>query len=275
MKWLKVGIKTWVASERKKENETIDLKAQLNILDSLADNGLLTDLQAQSRAKILSEWKISQRKNKEDLLQKSRMKWTLGGDENSRFFHAMVNSNISSNRIHGMMIQGQWSTDPSAIKHFVAEFFRKKFDNQVDSKPPFTIPGIKKLTTDQAKELIVPFSMDEIKMAVWDCEGNKAPGPDGFNFCFIKRYWDLLKMDYYHLMVHFYHNSSISWGCMAVFIALIPKKCDPQNPDDSRPVSLIGVINKAISKVMQNRLKKVIGYLIMDEQSAYVANRSI
>lgn len=215
------------------------------------------------------------KKRKEDMIQKSRVNWTSSGYENSRFFHAMINSNISSNRIHGMMIQGQWVTDPRKVKDFVADFFKAKFDHQPRETPDFSIPGLRKLTTRQADELILPFSKHEVKLAVWECDGNKAPGPDGFNFSFIKRYWGLLEQDFFELMIHFYNHCSISWGVMSAFIALLPKKSDPQSPNDSRPVSLIGVINKAISKVLMNRLKGVINDLIADEQSAFVAKRSI
>ena len=38
-------------------------------------------------------------------------------------------------------------------------------------------------------------SSEEIRKAVWDCGNDKAPGPDGFTFLFLKRYWDILKGD--------------------------------------------------------------------------------
>lgn len=43
--------------------------------------------------------------------------------------------------------------------------------------------------------LDAPFSEEDIKNAVWSCDGSKAPGPDGFSFSFIKANWDLLKQD--------------------------------------------------------------------------------
>nr|GEY17385.1 RNA-directed DNA polymerase, eukaryota, reverse transcriptase zinc-binding domain protein [Tanacetum cinerariifolium] len=32
-------------------------------------------------------------------------------------------------------------------------------------------------------------SLDEIESAIWDCGSNKAQGPDGFSFAFVKKYW--------------------------------------------------------------------------------------
>ncbi|XP_057432616.1 secreted RxLR effector protein 78-like [Lotus japonicus] len=37
--------------------------------------------------------------------------------------------------------------------------------------------------------------MEEIKEAVWDCDGDRSPGPDGYNFRFIKSFWHLMHLD--------------------------------------------------------------------------------
>jgi hypothetical protein len=42
------------------------------------------------------------------------------------------------------------------------------------------------LSIEDNAELIAPFSIEEVKEAVWSCDGNKSPGPDGFNLNFIK-----------------------------------------------------------------------------------------
>ena len=44
----------------------------------------------------------------------------------------------------------------------------------------------------------------------------------------------------------------------ATFLALIPKKVNAVSVRDSRPISLVGGIYKILSKVLANRLKRVI-----------------
>ncbi|KAJ0533271.1 putative RNA-directed DNA polymerase [Helianthus annuus] len=53
------------------------------------------------------------------------------------------------------------------------------------------------------------------------------------------------------------------------------QKKDSLQPADFRPISLIGCVNKVISKVLVNRLKGVIGKLISEEQTAFLGGRNI
>lgn len=52
-----------------------------------------------------------------------------------------------------------------------------------------------KFSDEQYTHLIAPFSEEEVKEAVWDCDRNKSPGSDGFNLNFFKVFLDIVKKD--------------------------------------------------------------------------------
>ncbi|GJT76643.1 retrovirus-related pol polyprotein from transposon TNT 1-94 [Tanacetum coccineum] len=54
---------------------------------------------------------------------------------------------------------------------------------------------LNRLSCQQRDFLESDFSNKEIKRAVWDCDGDRAPGPDGFTFKFIKTFWNVIESD--------------------------------------------------------------------------------
>ncbi|GAU25188.1 hypothetical protein TSUD_150870 [Trifolium subterraneum] len=73
-----------------------------------------------------------------------------------------------------------------------------------------------------------------------------------------------------------FHKSAILPKAITTsFLALIPKKDHPQSLSDYRPICLVSCLYKILSKVLAARLKKVMGKLISDVQTAFLPNRQI
>jgi hypothetical protein len=53
-------------------------------------------------------------------------------------------------------------------------------------RPLIGSTGFNKLSPAQSIRLEQPVTMDEVKRALCDCDGSKAPKPDGFTFNFYK-----------------------------------------------------------------------------------------
>lgn len=131
------------------------------------------------------------------------------------------------------------------------------------------------MTQEQASQLTLSFSCEEIHNDVASCDSDKAPGPDGFNFKFIKSAWDIVKHDIYEIVHSFWATSQLPQGCNVAYIALIPKIDNPTNFKDFRPISMVGCIYKIIAKLMAKRLQKIMGTLIGPLQSSYIEARQI
>jgi len=128
-----------------------------------------------------------------------------------------------------------------------------------------------KLSYGEAVNLIKPFSLEEVKQAVWDCDSFKSPGPDGISFYFIKKNWELVKDDFMRFLVDFHRNGKLSKGINSTFIALIPKVNSHQRLNDYRPISMVG----CLFKVLANRLRIVIGSVVSVSQSAFIKGKQI
>ncbi|KAF5791018.1 putative RNA-directed DNA polymerase [Helianthus annuus] len=276
LKFLKNRIKAWVSAERARTNgEYLEIKNNLERIERAAEVRDLTDVETHSRTegrRFILEY---DRTKLLDIQQKARVKWALEGDENSSFFHGIINANTANNKINGIVVDGEWVNTPTVVKEKAFEFFANKFVEPMSARPNISCSNLAQLSDQEAGSLVQEFTLEEIKTAIWDCDGDRAPGPDGFNFKFLKHFWPELHGDFLAFFNEFYNSAAFSPGCASSFLALIPKVNDPTSFSDFRPISLVGCINKVVSKVLVNRLKRVVGKLISAEQSAFLAGRSI
>ncbi|GKE78519.1 putative RNA-directed DNA polymerase [Tanacetum coccineum] len=224
------------------------------------------------KVKLLAEMKHRKLK---DLRPTAKMKWDLEGDENSSFFHGIINNRRNRLRINGLAIESEWVTDLVPIKSHILYFFETKFKEPSHNRPSFSNNLFKQLTPDENIILESPISSQEIKNAVWDCTGEKAPGPDGFTFKLIKKHWNLLSDDIITYVNDFYHSSLIPRGCNSSFITLVPKVDDSLTISDFRPISLIGCQYKIIAKVLTTHLSLVIHSVVGDVQRAFIKGQQI
>lgn len=207
--------------------------------------------------------------------QNSRITWLKEGDRNTKNFHAMATIKRRKNIIASIDIDGQSINDPSQIKKEARVFFKKIFREDYDSRPILENLEFNRLTKTQADSLTLPFTKEEIDSTVASCDSNKASGPDGFNFKFVKSAWETIKHDMYEIVEKFWASSSLPSGCNTAYIALIPKVDNPTSFKDYRPISMVGCIYKIVVKLLAKRLQAVVNSLIGPLQSSYIEGRQI
>lgn len=173
------------------------------------------------------------------------------------------------------MVDDTWVDNPLQLKKEVKSFFEKRFKEDRWNNP--TLDGVPfiKLSENENARLCANFDPQEIKEAVWDCASDKSPGPDGYNFLFIKHFWHFLEGDVKHELDDFHAHGTWPRGSNPSFIALIPKVDSPLGLNDFRPISLIGCIYKIVSKILANQLKEALPKIIGDEQSAFLQGRNM
>ncbi|XP_071741242.1 uncharacterized protein [Rutidosis leptorrhynchoides] len=209
------------------------------------------------------------------LRQKARVCWALEGDENTKFFHSLLRNKYNKSNIRGLNINGIWNEDPNDIKASVFEHFKHIYEETDTLRPSLEDLSYPSISAIEAEALEVPILEDEIHEAILECGSSKAPGPDGFNMRFFKKFWDIIKIQLIEAINWFWDTGEISKGCNASFVTLVPKKLVPGGLGDFRPISLIGSYYKIVAKILSNRLQKILPSLVSSGKSAFLKGRFI
>ncbi|GJY56466.1 RNA-directed DNA polymerase, eukaryota, partial [Tanacetum coccineum] len=222
LRCLKKRIRIWNNSNLAGiNNSKTQIKKELEVIDQIIDKGQGNEDVIRSRADIMHKLHTCNKLDSMEAAQKAKVKWAVEGDENSGFFHGVINKKCNIRSIRGVMVDGK----PMAT-------LQMEFPNQIQ--------------LEQRNDLESDVTNDEIKKAGWECGTDKAPRPD-----------------------------DLPNGCNSSFIALIPKIPDANLVKDFRPISLIGSIYKIIAKILTNRLVGVMGGIVNEVQSAFIADRQI
>ncbi|GJW70587.1 hypothetical protein Tco_0127504 [Tanacetum coccineum] len=109
---LKPKIRLRYATLRSKEiSQNQDTMMALKTLDDKIEVGYASIEDRDSRIKLLHEIDKFDSFKAMDSIQKARIKWDVEGDENSKFFHRLINQKRKNNSINGIMHKGVWVTD--------------------------------------------------------------------------------------------------------------------------------------------------------------------
>jgi hypothetical protein len=168
-----------------------------------------------------------------------------------------------------------WVESPSLIHNAAVAYFRNQFASDHWARPKLDGILFPSLDDDENRRLVLPFGMEEIERVVKDCDGNKSPGPDGFNFAFIKAMWNLIKGEIRILFDQFHGIETLPKSFSSYFVALIPKINSPFALGDFRPISLLGCLYKIVAKVLTARLASVMDRLVAHTQSAFLKGRQL
>jgi hypothetical protein len=169
------------------------LVEEIKEFDLKVEDGPLSLGDAQARSKGLSGLRGLLRVKELQLIQRSRSRWLKEGDANTNYFHASVKGRCRKNSILALRVGDKWVESVSEVRAEIANYFTNHFSESVNNRP--TLDGIEFQGVDPLEDLPLtfPFTETEIEVVVLSSDGDKSPGPDGFNFSFFKSFWGLLK----------------------------------------------------------------------------------
>nr|GEV43275.1 RNA-directed DNA polymerase, eukaryota [Tanacetum cinerariifolium] len=151
---LKLIIRQWVKAKNLDiSSSKSGIVTELGEIDKAMDRGEFDDATVLRRFELKSKLiKVTEMEVK-DCDKKSKVKWAVEGDENSKFFHGIINKRRSQLTIRGVFVDGIWRTDPETIKPTFSNHFAARFNVPVAHRFKLNFQFHKKLSLSQAGDL--------------------------------------------------------------------------------------------------------------------------
>jgi hypothetical protein len=205
------------------------------------------------------------------------MTWLAVGDSNTKYFHNHAQQRRRTNHMVGILNdQNEWCTSDQQKQSVAVEYFQRLFASSNPTRINETLQAVDRTVTQDANhKLLLPFTADEVRVALFQMHPSKAPGPDCMSSFFFQKFWHVIGPSVSAAVLSVLNSARILRKINLTHISLIPKKKNPELMSDYRPISLCNVVYKIISKVIANRLKVVLLLIISDPQSAFVPGRLI
>ena len=171
---------------------------------------------------------------------------------------------------------GQVFSDPAHLLPITARYYRHLYTPVVIHGPTQDrlLANIdKKLSLAHRQMLDADFTDQELLQAVMDLHDDKSPGLDGITAEFYKKFWHLLRGRYVDFLNSAKLSTFRSTKNTSVTALLYKEKGEVDDLKNYRPISLINVDMKILSKALTNRLKTVLPTIIHPTQTAVAGRR--
>lgn len=274
-KRLRKGLKQWSSS--------------FGVLDTLISNcnRVIFDLDSieEQRQLHITEWNFRDivKSRLQQLLlckqdywrKRCTARWARLGDENTSFFHSMATIRYRSNLIASLNREdGSQATEHHEKAGLLWESFRQRLGISVPINPEFDFSQFFS-PFEGLSGLSAPFTHEEIDKVVAHMPSDKSPGPDGFSGLFLKICWPVVKYDFYRLCQEFWEGKVNLQSINDSYITLIPKTLSPEGPNDYRPISLLNICMKLLTKLLADRLQNKILEMVHINQYGFLKSRNI
>jgi mannosylglycoprotein endo-beta-mannosidase len=143
--------------------------------------------------------------------KRSHETWLLKGDIDTKFFHRIANGKKGKNTIFALqdgetLVEGDQNLLKLATKYY-KELFGPVESHNIPLDPSLWTQD-EKVSSDDNEFLTKPFSIEEVKYALFHMECNKAVGPDKIPIEFFQTCWDIIKEYVMEMFGYFYENKN-------------------------------------------------------------------
>lgn len=255
------------------------IKAQLvdnlDILDKQAETVGLSVEARNLQIELKQHYNLLAKEDAIKWFQRAKSNDLKLGDSNTKYFMNKASGRRRKNKIFLLFKDDDLITGDTPLLDHATEYYKSLFgpSDGTRIRAEFEFPY--SLSDTENKSLIRDFSFEEIKAIVFSLGHNKVPGPDGFPREFYQFFGDVIKCSLKRPFDDF-SKGVLDFGRLNFgTITLLPKGEDADRIQRFRPICLMNVSLKILTKGAYFRLTEVAEKIVDKTQTALMKNRFI
>ena len=273
-----ISYASYLAKQRRQQEQY--LTRQLKYLEELIDRGEnVKDDYEIVKQEIES---INEQKAKGHLIR-SKARWIEDGEKCTKYFLQLETRNFKTKYIKTLTTENTTIRDQQDILIAQESFYSQLYKASISkntcadiNKCSFFNTKSNTLTEVEKQSCDIDITIEECSNGLAELNNNKSPGSDGFTTEFYKFFWPNIKQHVFDSFQYSFNSGILSNNQREAIISLIPKpNKDLRFLKNWRPISLLNTDYKILTKLLANRLQKVIPNIVSEDQSGYIKNRYI
>ncbi|KAL3687609.1 hypothetical protein R1sor_013918 [Riccia sorocarpa] len=227
--------------------------------------------------------------NHPSFVQDQRIRWDLAwartmpsqvverGRRPNSMFPCTLESKSQTETIKTLQLEdGSNTKDLDRIIQEVRDFHTSLFkkDREDEHTPGLREETLAKLETKVPLELnqrlkAIP-DLQEIEQRVHALASEKAPGLEGITAEVLRVRWHTIKLDYLTVIQEFWKDERLTTKAKKGVMKLLPKNDEYWLLINWRPITLLGITYKLVSKIIAERLKPFMSSLVRQQQTGFI-----
>jgi hypothetical protein len=194
------------------------------------------------------------------------------GEPNISFFADMEKKTGNKKNITELKdINGELQYEPVALKEIAVDYYKelfseKKTDTTATQK---LLDNVKnKISLAQRASLDQGITLEELEKAVKKLQKGKSPGPDGIPAEFYQLFWDKIQTMYLDFINAVKRSCFPANKNVSITTLIFKEKGERCSLKNYRPITLMNVDIKILTKLLSIRLNLVLPTIIHDSQTA-------
>ena len=171
--------------------------------------------------------------------------------------------------------KGEVTPDTAEIQRIMRDYYKQlyasKMDNLEEMEKFLEKHNLMRLNQKEIENIKRPITSTEIETVIKNLLTNKSPGPDGFKGDFCQTFREELTPTLLKLFQNITEVGTLPNSFYKATIILIPKPDkDTTKKVNYRPISLMNIDAKILSKILPNRIQQHIKRIIHHDQVGFI-----